>query len=102
MVTKESYFDGSVISLIGLNVITVILTGLTLGLATPYLICVRESWIARHTVIDGKRLIFVGGAWGLFGNWILWSFLVIVTIGIYALWLPIKVKHWTTKNTHFA
>ena len=49
----------------------------------------------------GKRLRFDGHGIQLFGNWIKWLLLSIITIGIYSLWVPIKMKKWVTKHTFF-
>ena len=38
----------------------------------------------------------------LFGNWIKWLLLTIVTLGIYSFWLNIKLIQWKTKHTEFA
>ena len=59
------------------------------------------NWEAEHTVIEGKRLRFDGNGTQLFGSWIKWFLLTIITLGIYGLWLPIKMKKWVTKHTFF-
>lgn len=38
----------------------------------------------------------------LFGNYIKWFLLTIITFGIYGFWLDIKMKQWITKHTHHA
>jgi uncharacterized membrane protein YjgN (DUF898 family) len=58
--------------------------------------------MADHTVIDGKRLRFDGTAMGLFGNWIKWFLLIIITFGIYSFWVGIALQKWKIRNTHFA
>ena len=58
-------------------------------------------WETKHTVINGHRLKFDGTALQLFGNWIKWLLLTIITLGIYGFWVCIKIKKWTTKHTHF-
>ena len=45
---------------------------------------------------------FDGRAIQLFGNWIKWLLLTVITLGIYGFWLNIKIKKWITKHTHFA
>lgn len=97
----NSYFDGGLFGLIGINLLTIVLTVITLGIAYPWLICMKLSWTARHTVIDGNRLRFNGSAIGLFSTWIKWIFLTIITLGIYSFWLVIKMKEWEVKNTTF-
>lgn len=59
------------------------------------------DWEIKHTVIEGKRLRFDGTAIGLFGHWIKWLLLTIITFGIYGFWVQIKIKQWITKHTYF-
>ena len=99
---KESQFTGGLLGLIGINLLQVILITITLGLGTPWAICMKERWIARHTIIDGRQLMFDGTGSQLFGNFIKWFLLTILTLGIYGFWLDIKMKQWITKHTHFA
>ena len=57
-------------------------------------------WETMHTIIDGHRLTFDGKAIQLFGSWIKWLLLTIITVGIYGLWLGIKMKQWKAYHTH--
>ena len=98
----ESKFTGGLLGLIGISIIQGIITGLTLGLAAPWAVCLKESWIAKHTVIDGRQVVFDGTGGQLFGNYIKWFLLTIVTLGIYSLWLGINMKRWVVKHTHLA
>lgn len=98
----ESKFSGGLLGLIGINIIQGILIGFTLGIAAPWAICIKESWMAKHTTIDGRQLTFDGNGAQLFGNYIKWLLLTFVTCGIYSFWLSIKMKQWVTKHTHFA
>ena len=59
------------------------------------------GWKINHTVIEGRRLKFNGTAVGLFGNWIKWLLLIVVTFGIYGFWVHIKLEQWKVKNTTF-
>lgn len=99
---SPSYFDGGLLGLIGLNLLVWLLSLITLGLAYPWVICIKLSWKMRHTVIGGRRLRFTGTGIGLFGNWIKWFLLTIITLGIYGFWMHIKVIQWETKHTVFA
>lgn len=60
------------------------------------------GWETKHTVVNGHRLAFDGSAVQLFGNWIKWLLLTVITLGIYSFWLGIALKKWKTKHTHFA
>ena len=96
----ESKFTGGLLGLIGINLLQALIIGLTFGIAAPWAICIKQRWIARHTVIDGRQLYFDGTAGQLFGNYIKWFLLTVITLGIYGFWLDIKMKQWITKHTH--
>lgn len=98
---KRSYFDGGLLGLVGINILTFVLSIFTFGIAFPWLYCIRLSWTANHTVIDGKRLMFTGTGGGLILNWIKWIFLTFITFGIYSFWLVIKLKQWEVEHTVF-
>ncbi len=59
------------------------------------------NWETKHMVVDGHRLSFDGKAIQLFGNWIIWLLLSIITFGIYSFWVGIAIRKWKTKHTHF-
>lgn len=69
---------------------------LWLGLAWATVISLR--WQYRHTVIDGKRLVFKGKKTALWGNFLKWFFLTVLTLTIYGLWLWIKMQRWVISN----
>lgn len=96
----ESKFTGGLLGLIGISLLCTFVSIITLGLGMPWAICKSIRWYAENTVIDGRRVVFDGTAWQLWGNIIKWIFFTIITIGIYALWLPIKTTQWQTKHTH--
>ena len=96
----ESKFDGGLLGLIGISILSVIIIIFTLGICTPWAVCIRENCYVKHTIIDGKRLYFDGKAIQLFGNWIKWLLLTIITLGIYSFWISIKMKQWVTLHTH--
>ncbi len=99
--TGESYFDGGLFQLIGWQLLGALVTVFTLGICYPWALCMVYGWKIRHTVIDGRRLTFTGKPIGLFGNWIKWLLLCVITVGIYGFWLGIALEKWKTKHTHF-
>ncbi len=99
---RESKFTAGLGSLIGLNITNFLLIVFTLGFGIPCAICRKYRWLYKNQVIDGRRLVFEGKAGGLFGQWIKWILLSIITLGIYSLWLPVKKQKWITEHTHFA
>ena len=98
---KNSEFDGGVLELIGINIVAFLISALTLGIATPWAVTLKHSWIKKHTIIDGKRLKFTGTVGSLFFNYIKWWFLTLITLGIYGFWLEIKMEEWKAINTTF-
>lgn len=96
----ESKFTGGLLGMIGIGILQFLLVLFTLGLGTPWAVCLKEKWYAEHTVIDGRKLTFDGNGAQLFGNYIKWFLLTIITIGIYAFWLSIKMKQWVVSHTH--
>lgn len=98
----KSYFDGGLLQLIGWSILGFFVTAFTLGICYPWALCMVYGWKINHTVIEGRRLKFHGSAFGLFGNWIKWLLLCVVTFGIYSFWLGIALEKWKVKNTTFA
>ena len=99
---RESKFTGGLLGLLGINILQGLLIMITFGLGAPWAICMKERWIAKHTVIDGRQLVFDGTGSQLFGNYIKWFLLTIITLGIYSFWLSIRMKQWIVKHTHMA
>lgn len=99
---KDSYFDGGLAQWIGWKIAGFFVTLLTLGICYPWAVCMIYKWKINHTVVNGRRLKFVGRAGGLFGLWIKWFLLTIITIGIYGFWVPISLEKWRVKHTIFA
>lgn len=97
-----SYFDGKLIQMIGLYLLSGLLVAITFTIATPWVICMMKRWETKHTVVNGRRLAFDGTGGQLIGKWIVWILLCIVTVMIFSLWLPIKVKKWQVKHISFA
>ena len=102
MENNRSEFTGGLLGLIGISILQGLLILITLGLGAPWAICIKERWIAKHTYIDGRQLIFDGTGAQLFGSYIKWFLLTVITLGIYSFWLGIKMKQWLVKHTHFA
>ena len=98
---SDSYFDGGVFELLGWKILGGLVTVITLGICYPLAVNWLYSWEAKHTVIEGRRLKFTGSAGGLFGTWIICILLSIITFGIYAFYVPIKIKRWREANTFF-
>lgn len=57
---------------------------------------------AKHTFINGRRLEFFGSAGGLFGRWLLWLLLIIITLGICSFWVHPRLTKWKVEQTGYA
>ncbi len=97
---KASYFDGTLLQLIGYRILSNIIIMFSLGIAYPWALCMMKKWEIVHTVVDGKRLSFDGTGGELFGKYIIWLLLSFITLGIYGLWLGINVKKWIVSHTY--
>ena len=95
-------FDGGAGNYLGTALLGALITIFTLGICYPFALVLRERWKAKHSYIDGQQLIFTGSALGLFGNWIKWFLLIVVTVGIYSFWVVPRLTQWTWQNTGFA
>ena len=97
----ESKFSGGLLGLIGISILQSLVSIFTLGIGIPWAVCMKERWVAKHTVVDGKQMKFDGTGGQLFGTYIKWFLLCIITLGIYTFWITIKMKAWVVKHTHF-
>ena len=97
----ESKFTGGLLGLIGIGILSGIIVIISAGILTPWAVCIRQEWYAKHTYIEGKQLVFEGKAIELFGQFIKWFFFTIITLGIYAFWLNIKMHAWVVSKTRF-
>lgn len=68
---KKSYFDGSILGMIGWNFLSSLLTVITFGIGYPWSLCMLKRWETKHTVICSQRLKFNGKGLQLLGLWIL-------------------------------
>ncbi|SEO48546.1 hypothetical protein SAMN04488134_10823 [Amphibacillus marinus] len=98
---EQSFFDGGLAQYIGWKILGTIVTAVTFGLAYPLALTMIYGWKINHTVIEGRRLRFTGSAVGLFGHWIKWWLLTLITFGIYGFWVFIKLEDWKVRNTSF-
>jgi uncharacterized membrane protein YjgN (DUF898 family) len=95
-------FDGGAGTYFGTAILAMLVTVCTLGICYPFAVVLRERWRAKHSFIEGRQLVFNGSAWGLFGLWLKWLVLIIVTIGIYSFWVSPRIYRWRWENTSWA
>lgn len=97
----ESYFDGSISEYIGIWVVSVFATLFTLGLATPWVICMYTNYEVTHTVVNGRRLGFDGSGISLIIDMALWFLLAIISFGLLSFILPVKFYQWKARHIVF-
>jgi uncharacterized membrane protein YjgN (DUF898 family) len=94
-------FDGGAATYLGTGLLGVLITVCTLGICYPFALVLNERWRAKHSYIDGRRLVFTGSATGLFGHWVKWFLLSVVTFGIYLFWVGPRIAEWKWTHTDF-
>ncbi len=95
-----SLFDGITWEYIGISILSGILNLFSFGLLAPFCENLMYSWRINHTTYDTIDMEFDGKGFQLLGNYIKWTFLTIITLGIYGLWVPIRKIQWEVKHTH--
>jgi uncharacterized membrane protein YjgN (DUF898 family) len=99
--SRSFTFDGGAGTYLGTSILGFLITLFTLGIGYPFALVLKQRWRAKHTYVDGRRLIFLGRALGLWGLWLKWFFLIIITLGIYGLWVTPRLHKWVVENTDF-
>jgi uncharacterized membrane protein YjgN (DUF898 family) len=99
---NKSSFEGSVFDYVGRKRLGRLITIITLGIGFYWYKSNVLAWEINNTVIEGRRLKFNGTASGLFGRWIIWWILSIVTFEIYILFIGKALYKWQVENTTFA
>lgn len=97
---KDSKFTGGVVGCFGYGFLMGLIITISLGIATPWAVCMYAKFVANNTTIDGKKVEFKGTGSSLFGNYIIWFLLVIVTLGIYSFWVTPKMISWVVERIH--
>ena len=93
-----SKFSGGVLSVFLFWIGAPILSAITLFLAVPFVCCTAIRWVCNNSTIGGKRYRFTGTAVGLFGRYIIWYLLTVITIGIYSFWAIRNLIRWVIEN----
>jgi uncharacterized membrane protein YjgN (DUF898 family) len=100
--SRSFTFDGGAGTYLGTSLLALLVTVVSLGFAFPFALVLKQRWRAKHTFIMGRQLVFIGSGTGLFGNWIKWFLLCIITLGIYGFWVGPRVTQWVVEHTEFA
>lgn len=73
----------------------------TAGFGFPWAVCRYLRWKCHHTLIEGRRLKFVGVGSDLFWPYFRWQLAWAFTGGIFMIWMVPKMNRWVTENTDF-
>ena len=86
---NNSYFDGGIFGFIGTNILAAIVTFVPfVGFAWANVI--KLKWFNTHTVVDSRRLVFVGTTGQFFLKYLVWGLLTTITLGVFGLFVPVK------------
>lgn len=97
---KESKWDGGVLETAVNAIIASLICSITCGFGAPWAIVYMIKFIVNHTVIEGQRYTFDGTGGQLFGNWIKWFLLMVITCGIYSFWVAPRLYNWIASHLH--
>lgn len=97
---RESTWDGGVLDTVITSLLASLLITITCGIAAPWAICYMMRFVVDHAVIDGRRMTFDGTGGQLFGQWIKWLLLTIITLGIYSFWVIPRMYKWVASHIH--
>jgi uncharacterized membrane protein YjgN (DUF898 family) len=95
------YFDGGAGSYLVTGIRAAFITICTFGMGFPYALVLLERWRAKHTYINGQRLMFSGTGIGLFALLIKLCLLCFITFGIYSFWAVPRLQEWKVEHTDF-
>ena len=99
---QGSAFCGVTMDYVRLLILQTLLLIFTLGLAMPWVICMRGRWYFDNMIIDGKQVVFSAKGKKLFWRYIGWSILSVITLGIWSFWKAVKLLEWEAENIYFA
>lgn len=95
---NNSYFDGGFWGFVGTNILSALVTVVpVVGVVWGDII--KTRWMTEHTVVDSRRLIFTAKLGNFFLKYLLWGFLTVITLGIFGLFLPVKIMRLEAENT---
>lgn len=97
----NSYFKKKLIRYFLTNLGCYFLLFISLGLAYPFVFCLKLRLDTKFICYDNHKLDFTGRGSSLIARWILWFFLSIITLGIFTIFIPKQINKFKISNTHF-
>ncbi len=85
-----------------LLIVVGILALIVMLLLMSWMYTVLLRWMSHHTIVNDHRLVFVGRVGELMKKIVIYWLLTVVTLGIFSIWVPVKLLRWKAANTRFA
>lgn len=92
-------FDGKARHFFVVGLLAFLIIIFTLGLGFPWATTMLLRWKTNHTIVEGRRLKFIGTGAGLFGKWIIWWVLSVITLGLYGVIVWARYQKWIVEHT---
>lgn len=70
----------------------------TLGIAYPWAKTMRMRYICEHTYINGQKMRFTGSGGALWGQYIKWWLLTLITFGLYGFRISGRLRKWQIEH----
>jgi uncharacterized membrane protein YjgN (DUF898 family) len=99
LVKGNSYFNGTVLGYLGINLLFWFITTISFGLLLPVAQIIKLRWELNHSVINLKKVAFKGNSLSFIVRKIGWMLLSAITFGIYGIMIPIKTLRWQVART---
>ena len=96
----NSYFKRNLFKYLLSKLVRWFLLFITFGLAYPFTLCLEMRQEVNSTCYDNHKLSFAGKGKSLFVKWVSWYFFTIITVGIFALFIPKKITVFKISHTH--
>lgn len=85
-----------------LMIVTAVLALLVSLIVMSWMYTVLLRWMSHHTIVNDHRLVFVGRPAELLKKIVIYWLLTMITFGIFAIWIPVKLLRWKAAHTRFA
>lgn len=95
----KSKFTGSLFGYIGVHLAAFFATVLSLGVAYAWAYGFKERWLTEHKIVDGRALRYDGTGKTFLLRQLKWAFFIIITLGIFALFLKGRLLRYSISHT---
>ncbi len=96
----DSRFEGNGFEYYGYEGLTSLISMVTCGFATPWMVGIFKKWEAKNTIIRNEKYFYDGDGGELFPIWIVNVLLTFVTCGIFSAWATVRMNRYIIAHTH--